>query len=676
MTGPDSTSTPAPLRDSAAQSLPWLAGLHERVLALEGQSVDLQPVLEVMANALTKAGFAPERLSVSILTRHPGLSGLAYIWSRVQPRVAFLERPPGFLDSEEHLASPLHHVLTTRSSLFIDQQALPVDPRFPIVREFAQFGATSYLALPLFAARGDVHVLALLTTRQGGWSDADAAQLARVVPLLTLLIEVTENRRLLGMIGTAHELTQRALAEQALRSADEQVRQQAADMARQEIERQARLAIEQQLQQRSRDLAERNAQLRELTASLEAMVSTRTRDLEEALAQANAATLAKSRFLAMMSHEIRTPMHGVLGLGELLAKTTLDAEQAGYVATMQSTGLALLTVLNGILDFSQVEANRIELETVALDPARLLDDVVMLSRRAADTQGLWLKLACADDVPQAVLGDPTRLRQVWINLIGNAVKFTQRGGVSVALDVVARDAETVSLRGTVTDTGVGIAPEVIAQLWEPFSQGDSSTARRFGGSGLGLSISRGLVEQMGGSLTVSSRLGEGSIFTFVVPLAVAADEPAPMPETGIGPAVDLSGLRILVVDDNPVNRLVIERQLVKLGARAPVLADSGSQALASLARQGFDIVLMDMQMPDMDGLETTRLLRNRPDGKQTRVIGMSANAYPEDRLACLAAGMNDFVSKPVSMATLQAVLGAEDARPWDASLPGYPAPTR
>jgi signal transduction histidine kinase len=630
----------------------WLAGLHERVLAIEVQTLDLQPAVQATADCLTEAGFAPERLSVAVLTRHPGLSGLGYVWTRGQPQVAFLERPPGFLDSEEHRVSPLHAVITTRAPLFLDQTAIEQDERFPIVRGFAQAGATAYLALPLQAARGDVHVLAMWTARPGGWTALEASHLARVIPLLTLLVEVTENRRLLGMIGTAHELTQRALAEQALRSADALVRQQVADMARLETERQARLATEQQLQASSRDLAERNAELRAITASLEDKVATRTRDLEKALARANAATQAKSRFLAMMSHEIRTPMHGVLGLGELLSGTELSAEQARYIDTMQTAGTALLSLLDGILDFSRIEANRVELEWVPLSPATLLEEVGLLLKSAADSRGVWLRVSAAADVPASLAGDPTRLRQIWVNLIGNALKFTERGGVTASLEVAARDAGTVVLRGRVQDTGMGIEPKALAHLWEPFSQADSTTARRFGGSGLGLAICKGLIEQMGGSLSVESEPGRGSVFTFTVPLraheVVARAAVVATPEA----CADLASLRILVVDDNPVNRLVTERQLARLGALPPALTDGGRQALARLMEDPFDVVLMDMQMPDMDGLETTRRLRALPVTRQPWVIGMTANAFPEDREACLAAGMDGFMSKPLSLATL------------------------
>ena len=636
----------------------WLAALQERVLRLESQRLDLQPALQAVAEGMVSAGFAPERVSISILTRHPGLSGLGFVWNRASQQVAFLERPPGFLDTPEHLVSPLHEVMSACEALFLDQDALSTDPRFPIVRDFVRAGATSYLALPLQTARGDVHVLALWTAQANGWTSDDAMQLARVVPLLSLLVEVTENRRLLGIIGTAHEVTQRAMAEQALRDADALVRQQALDMDRLQAERQARLEIERQLEERSRDLAERNDALKALAASLEEKVSARTLELEQALDRAHSATLAKSRFLAMMSHEIRTPMHGVLGLGELLARSPLDAEQTRYVSTIQSTGESLLSLLNGILDFSKIEANRVEFEAVSLDPARLLEDVVTLMRGTALERGLIVEMRCAEDLPRAVIADPTRLRQVWMNLIGNAIKFTERGSVSVSLEVAQCDGSSVTLRGQVSDTGAGIEADALSQLFEPFAQGDSSTARRYGGTGLGLAICKGLVEQMGGSIRVDSRVGVGTTFTFEVSLALDDRKQAPVLTEAPPEAADLMGLRVLVVDDNPVNRLVTERQLIMLGMASPVLADGGAQALALLESMRFDVILMDMQMPGMDGLEATRRLRQLGLPRQPHVIGVTANAFAEDREACISAGMNDFLSKPISLRHLGGALRA------------------
>ncbi len=499
-------------------------------------------------------------------------------------------------------------------------------------------------------------------TAPAGWSAADVDAISRVVPLLTLLVEVTESRRLLGVVGAAQEVTQRALAEQALRNADALVRQQAADMERLERERQARLETERQLEQKTRDLAERNDELVRLAASLEEKVSARTHALQDALLRVQAATQAKSRFLAMISHEIRTPMHGVLGLSELLSKTPLDAEQGGYVANIQSTGHGLLAIINDILDFSKIEADRLELEAIAVAPRTLLADVAALLRAQAEAKGVLLDAHCEAHVPELIEADPTRLRQLWVNLIGNAVKFTEQGVVLATLEVARRTPEGVTLRGRVRDTGVGISKEALRRLFEPFSQADSSTSRRFGGSGLGLAICSLLVQKMGGVLSVESEEGVGSVFSFEVTVSTPQPrkvEPAPRP--GLEGA-DVTALRVLLVDDNPVNRLLANGQLKALGIARARTASSGREALELVAREPFDVVLMDMQMPEMDGIEATRRLREIPLAAQPRVIAMTASAFEEDRLACIAAGMDGFLAKPVSLAALRdALRGAPTA---------------
>ncbi len=639
-----------------APSPRWLAALHEEVLALELQIADLQPAIKAIAAALSAAGFAPARVSVSILTIHPALAGLGYVWSRATGSVAFFERPWGFLDTDEHRGSPLHTVMTTGAALALSGAALGEASPYALVREFARSGATTYLALPVRAARGDVHVFALWTDRAGGWSAADVDAISRVVPLLTLLVEVTESRRLLGVVGAAQEVTQRALAEQALRNADALVRQQAADMERLERERRARLETERQLEQRTRDLAERNDELVRLAASLEEKVSARTSALQDALVRVQAATQAKSRFLAMISHEIRTPMHGVLGLSELLSKTALDDDQRRYLSNVQSTGQGLLAIINDILDFSKIEADRLELEALPVDPRTHLAEVAALLRGQAEAKGIFLDAHCEADVPALVEADPTRLRQIWMNLLGNAVKFTERGVVLATLEVARRTPQGVTLRGQVRDTGVGISRDAQERLFEPFSQADSSTARRFGGSGLGLAICSLLVQKMGGALTVESEEGVGSVFTFE--LSVRAPEPR---EAEAAPRarpeeVDVAAMRVLLVDDNPVNRLLASGQLKALGNVRARTASSGRDALELLRAEPFDVVLMDMQMPEMDGLEATRRLREIPLAAQPRVIAMTASAFEEDRHACIAAGMDGFLAKPVSLAALRDAL--------------------
>lgn len=625
----------------------WLSELLEGTLRIQSEAQDLQPAIETAAEVLDSAGFCAQRVSLAVVTHHPGISGLAYVWNSADRRVVFFERPWGFLDSPEHLESPLHYVISTSQRLFIDKETIRCDKRFPIIESFVAQGATSYLALPLKTARGDVHVLAFWTSQPDGWTEEEADEMSRIVPLFTLLVELAENRRLLGIIGSAHEITQRALAEQALRNADEMLKQKSAAMIRLEAERDARLETE-------RLLAERNAELAALAVSLEFKVSERTHELEKALQ-------ARSRFLALMSHELRTPMHALLALSELLSHTSLDSAQHHYVETIQTTGKGLLSLLNSILDFSKIEAGRVELEKVAIQPKMLLDEVTTLLGVSAKERGITLNVRCASDIPPYVEADPTRLRQVWMNLLSNSIKFVERGQVTATLEVASKTEQTCTLRGIVADTGPGIAPEAIGRLFEPFVQADETMTRRFGGTGLGLAICKGLLEQMGGSLSVESELGVGTTFTFLVPVTIAPWPPEPARSVASSkpePVSFESTVRVLVVDDNKVNRLVAERQLRTLGVVEPILAAGGAEALEIVkqAEDLFDVVLMDVQMPEMDGLECTRRLRALSLQRQPWVIAMTANAFEADRQACEDAGMDDFLPKPVALPALREAL--------------------
>jgi PAS domain S-box-containing protein len=450
-----------------------------------------------------------------------------------------------------------------------------------------------------------------------------------------------------------------------------------------------------------RNITERKASEQRLKDDAQELEQ-KNEELEKALSAAREATRLKSRFLANMSHEIRTPMNGVLGMTDFLLGTGLNEEQQEYAQSIKRSADSLLALINDILDLSRIEAGKLRLHHAEFSLASTITETTSMFALQARAKGLELVSTIAPSLPESVVGDPGRLRQVLTNLLANAVKFTERGQVGLKADIVSQTREEIQLKFTVHDSGIGIPPAEQGRLFDTFTQVDESNTRKYGGTGLGLAISKQLVEMLGGEIGLESEPGKGSTFWFTATFGKPAQPntpdsgepkkvntrsrqtltpraPAAKSQTGTarrmeGPTVEISAsapapasprdasvrndasMRILLAEDNEINQRITLRLLQKLGLAADAVVN-GREAVEALEKRNYDLVLMDCQMPDMDGFEATAVIRSREGSSRHQTIcALTANAMDGDRERCLAAGMDDYISKPVGLEKLRAAL--------------------
>jgi len=421
-------------------------------------------------------------------------------------------------------------------------------------------------------------------------------------------------------------------------------------------EKLARQEAERLLEAKSLELYTANVELAEAARVLEDKVAERTLALSQALALAEAGVRAKTEFLAVMSHELRTPMNGVMGMAELLAATPLSPAQRELLHTLQESAEAQMVLIKDILDLSAIENGNLNLRRDDVDMMALLEGLAAQFRTRANAKGLSLWLDMPDALPW-LRGDADRIRQILGNLLSNALKFTAEGQLSLLVSLQKQPDGGARWQVAVRDTGIGMDSEQVGRLFRAFEMADSSPTRRHGGTGVGLAISRRLALAMNGDILVDSRLGEGSCFTFSWQAETVS---APAQVRPGNAEIDLPGpareLRVLVAEDNPINQKLIVMMLQRLGLSAITMADDGEQALAVMQQGSVDLVLMDIQMPNMSGIDATLAIRCQDLPAQPDIVALTANAFEEDRQACLAAGMDDFLTKPIRLDLLASVL--------------------
>ncbi len=426
--------------------------------------------------------------------------------------------------------------------------------------------------------------------------------------------------------------------------------------------RKARDVLELRVQERTAELSDAKENLEVTNEDLQVEISEHEKiekDLMVAKDIAEAALHAKSEFLAVMSHELRTPLNGVLGMASLLAIGGLSSEQLECVAVIQSSSESLLTVINDILNFTKMESEKVGLEKKPFNLRGSINDAVNLLSPKARAKGLDITYSIDGSAPKTIISDQKRLRQVLLNLLDNAIKFTDKGRIDVSVSGCSLENGREKILFSIKDTGIGIFENDISKLFKPFSQVDMSNTRKYGGTGLGLAISRGLVELMGGKIWVESEVGRSSTFHFTI---VAEDLPDRLPDnselamqTNMPENVPVRSCRVMLAEDNQVNQAVTLRMLKKLGYTAEAVA-SGREAIESLERQHYDLILMDVQMPDTDGLEATKEIRKLWPNDGPRIIALTAHALEGDRERCIEAGMDDYIAKPVAIDGLAEVL--------------------